>query len=356
MAVPFTLALGPAGGSVPTQEVTIFSEWSLTRNFDDGCSISIEMPGNSLPGVLMLELETDLWLYQSGNLIDRFRVVAVDQEWGEDGQHRLQVSAVCYRRLMAARHIITPLTYVATSQGDIVWGLIQHTQAQTNGNLGITLGSSGPAILRDRAYLPGQNIMEAITDLAQIDGGLTWDIDANLALQISIPSAYPLRAQPVQLGTNIRKLARPSGTDRFGNVALVSGDTQTTVLEVEDAPTLAIDPRGRWERYRAFPQEATQSALDEQARGLVEEIQSPLVVWSFDLIPDRFLSDSDYILGDMVYIVQPPTVVPSAPDPTIPYLTIPGSSVLTQILTISMSVSADGDLSVSMTAIEVPAP
>jgi hypothetical protein len=356
MSLPYTLALGPASGSVPTQEVTTFSDWSLTRNLDDGCTLSISMMGNSLPGVLMLELETDLFLYRSGVLIDRFRVVTVSNEWGENGEHRLSVGAVCYRRLLAARHVITPLTYVATSQGDIVWGLIQHTQAQTNGSLGITLGSAGPSIPRDRAYPPGQNILEAIVDLSQIDGGLTWDVDANRQLIVSIPSSYPVRAQPVQMGTNARKLAKPSGSDLFANVALVSGDTQTTVLEVEQAATLPLDPRGRWERFRAFPQEASQTALDEQARGILEETQSPLVVWSFDLVPDRYLTDSDYALGDFVTIVRPATVVPGTPDPTIPYLTVPGGSVLTQILTISLRVDADGNLDVSMTAIESPAP
>jgi hypothetical protein len=314
------------------------------------------MPGNSLPGVLILELETDLFLYESGVLLDRFRVVTVDNEWGENGEHRLAVGAVCYRRLLAARHVITPLAYIATSQGDIVWGLIQHTQAQTNGNLGITLGSSGPVIPRDRAYPPGQNILEAITDLTQIDGGLTWDIDASRQLIVSVPSAYPVRSQPVQMGTNARRLSKPSGSDLFGNVALVSGDTQTTVLEVEETLSLPTDPRGRWERYRAFPQEATQTALDEQARGMLEETISPLVVWSFDLVPERYLTDSEYALGDFVTIVRPPTVVPGTPDPTIPYLTIPGAAVLTQILTISLRVDADGNLDVSMTAIESPGP
>ena len=120
MSIPYTLALGPATGSVPTQEVTSFSEWSLTRNLDDGCSMSISLPGNSLPAVLMTELETDLWLYRSGVLLDRFRVVSLDHEWTEDGAYRLGVGAVCYRRLLLARHVITPLSFVATSQGDIV--------------------------------------------------------------------------------------------------------------------------------------------------------------------------------------------------------------------------------------------
>lgn len=356
MSNPYQLAIGPATSATPTQPLTVFDSWTLTRNLDDGCSLSWSMAANSLPGVLVRELETDVWLYRNSVLEDRFRVVSANQSWDSDGGTVLEVTAVCYRRLLAARHVLSPLSYVATSQGDIVWGLIQHTQAQTNGNLGITLGSAGPVVLRDRAYLPGQNIFEAISALTQIDGGLTWDIDASLQLQVSTPDAYPLRPQPIQLGTNALALRKPSGADLFGNVALVTGDTQTTTLEVATTITLATDVRGRWERYAAFTAEATQSSLTEQASGLLETSQSPAVVWEAQLVPQRFFTDSNYALGDFVFLVQPATVVPSQPDTTVPYLVAPGGKVLVQVLTLSVTVTADGEVTVAITAVQTPQP
>ena len=356
MSVPYTLAIGPASGTTPTQPVTIFESWNLSRNLDDGCSLTMSLPGDSLAGVLMRELETDFWLYLNNVLQDRFRIVAIDQEWREDGEVSLSVTAVCYRRLLAARHVLSTLTYTGVSQGDIVWNLVQHTQGQTNGNLGITLGSTGPNIPRDRTYLPGQNILEAISDLTRIDGGLTWDIDANLQLQVSTPDAYPLRAQPAQLGVNVRNLARPSGADLFGNVALVTGDAQFTTLEVETALNLATDPRGRWEKYAAFPQEAQQSSLNEQARGMMDQAQSPAVIWKMDIVPERFFGDSDYALGDFVFLVHPAVVVPGSPDPTVPYLVRPSYKVLTQILTVDIAVNADGNVVVGASAIQTSQP
>jgi hypothetical protein len=354
--MPFQLAIGPSTSTTPTQALSSFASWSLTRNLDDGCSLSIQMVGNSIPGVQIRELETDIWAYENGVALDRFRVVSVAQQWGENGENLLTVQAVCYRRILASRHVITPLTFTSISQGDIVWDLIQHTQAQLNGNLGVTLLDSGPVILRSRSYLPGQNILEAITGLAQADGNMTWDINENLELVVSTADAAPLRAMPAQLGTNLRNLSKPSGASLFGNVALVSGDTAFTVLEVSLASTLATDPRGRWEKYRSFSQEQTQSNLLEQALGMLETTQSPSIIWSFELIPERYFTDSNYQIGDFVLLVQPATVVPSYPDATIPYLTVPSALVIVQILTIELVVDANGASSIKMTAVQTPQP
>lgn len=354
--IPYSLAIGASVATTPSQSLSVFDTWNLSRNLDDGCSMFIQLAGNSLPGVLMNELETDIWVYENGVAIDRFRVISVDQEWGENGENNLSVQAVCYRRLLASRHVITPLVFTNVPQGDIVWDLIQHTQAQTNGSLGITLSTTGSPILRSRSYLPGQNILEAITDLAQADGNMVWDINADLELLVATAGDFPLRAMPAQLGTNLRNISKPSGASLFGNVALVSGDTQFTTLQIEEALTLAGDPRGRWEKFRSFSQEQTQANLQEQAFGMLETTQSPSIVWSFELIPDRYYSDSDFAIGDFVVLAQPATVVPSQPDPTVPYLTVPSSSVLVQILTVTLTVDSDGASSVKMTAVQTPQP
>jgi hypothetical protein len=314
------------------------------------------MTGNSIAGVQITELATDIWVYDGSTAVDRFRVTSVDQQWGEDGENLLAVQAVCYRRILASRYVVSPLTFSSVDQGDIVWGLIQHTQAQTNGNLGVSVGSIATGVTRSRSYSAGQNILEAITGLGQADGNMIWDIDANLELFVTTAGARPLKPMPAQLGTNLRNISKPSGASLFANVALVTGDTAFTTIEIDEAPTIATDPRGRWERYASFSQEQTQTNLAEQALGILENTQSPSIVWSFELIPDRYFMDSDYAIGDFVYLVQPATVVPSQPDPTIPYLTVPSILVIVQILTVELVVDANGASSIKMTAVQTPQP
>jgi len=342
--------------NTPTQPLSIFNSWTLSRNLDDGCALTIQMTGNSIAGVQMQELSTDIWVYESGVVVDRFRVVALDQGWGEDGENILSVQAVCYRRLLASRYVASPLTFSSVDQGDIVWGLIQHTQAQVNGGLGVTVGSTVTGVIRSRSYQTGQNILEAITGIGQADGNMIWDIDPNLQLNVTTAGSRPLKPMPAQLGTNLRNISKPSGASLFGNVALVTGDTAFTTVEIANASTLITDPRGRWERFASFSQEQTQSNLREQADGILESTQSPSIVWSFELIPDRYFMDSDYAIGDFVYLVQPATVVPSQPDPTIPYLTVPSNLVIVQILTVELVVDANGASTIKMTAVQSPQP
>ena len=349
----FVVAIGASSGSTPSQVLTVFDAWTLDRNFDDGCTFSFSCPGNSIPGVQIVELATDVWVYQQSTLVDRFRVVEVTQTWDQDGRNTVNVQAVCYRRLLASRHVVSPLTYTATSQGTIVWNLIQHTQAQTNGNLGITLSSSGPAVLRDRSYIVGTNILEAITELTQIEDGIAWEIDGNLQLTVTQPSLFTLQPQPVVLGANALTITRPSGAPLFANTALVSGDNTSTSIEIASAPSLSLDTRGRWEKFRGYPTETSQTALQEAALGLLQEAISPSIKWSFSLEPSRFFLDSDYELGDYVLIKQPDSVVPSGSNPTIPSYTFIGGVVAAQVITQSIRLTPDGALSVSMSAVQV---
>lgn len=347
MQVPYQVGIGPASGAAPTLTLSVFDSWTLSRNLDDGCSFSFSCPGDSLIGAAISELDTDVWVYQDSVLIDRFRIAEVQQTWNADGRDDVSVSAVCYRRILASRFVVSPLSYTATSQGTIVWNLISHTQAQTNGNLGITLGSSGPAIPRTRSYDVGQNILEAITDLGTIANGIVWDIDGSRVLTVRTADQFPVQPQPAVLGVNVDGMSRPSGAARFANVAIVSGDAIATTLQITPAPTLGADPRGRWERYAGFPSEITQTALQQAADGIITTNQSPAVIWSMSFVPDRYWTDSAYGLGDFITIVPPlTTVAPLGPS----------TPVEAQIITQEISVTADGDATVTMTAIETPHP
>lgn len=335
----YQLFVGPSTSAVPVQEVTLFDSWQLDRNIDDGCTLSFVMPGNSPAGVLVDELSWDIWLYLDGQTDQRFRIVELERSWDGDGRHDVSVDAVCYRRIFASRHLNTNLSFSNVSQGLILWDLIQHTQGLTGGDLGVTLGNSGPNILRTREYEAGSNILELAVNLSQVQNGLTWDVDENLALQVSTFTSYPFRAQPVVLGANAKRIVKPSGAALFANAVLVTGDSQSTSLVIEETADLGTDPRGRWERFQAFSSVVQQTQLQEQADGLLEETNSPAIMWEFEVEPKRFFGDSDYELGDFLSLVEPG-----------------GSTVQVQVLTQSISQSADGDVSVTYNAVQVSEP
>jgi hypothetical protein len=342
----FVLAVGPASGSAPSAEITDFTDWSLEDNLDDGGSLQFSCRGNSQGALAIDELATDVWLYQDGSAIYRMRIVGVEQTWGPDGEDDITVSAADYRRILKARNTVLPLLYNGLSQGDIVWDLIDHTQSQTNGNLGITLADNGPTVLRDRIYYIGTNIFDAIQEFTQIDNGLAWKIDASLALSIYSQQGFPTATQPIGIGINAIRMTRPSSAEQFANVAIVVGNNQALQPYIATAPGLGADPRGRWERVQSFPGESDPTAQQELADGLVQETISPAATWTIEMEPSRYFYDSEYQTGDLVTIIQPRSTVYAVGSPS---PTISG-----QILSRSMSQDADGNMTIVVTAVELP--
>jgi hypothetical protein len=341
----FTLAIGPPSTG-PVVQVTDFDSWVLDNNLDDGCSLQFTARGNSVAALAIDELATDLWLYRDSTLYQRFRITNVNQEWGPDGEDNIAVGAACYRRLLKSRHVRSTLSYSTTSQGQIVWNLIQHAQAATGGNLGITLGSAGPVVNRDRTYLVGANIFDSIVEMTQIDNGLAWNVDANLQLVVSQPALYPVIPMPCELGVVARRMARPSSADTFGNAVVVTGDSMSTTPYLPEAPGLALDPRGRWERYASLSQVKDQSQLVELGDGLLEEAISPVSVWRIEMEPTRYFLDAEYQIGDLVTVVQPrSTVYP---------IGVPAPTVQTQVISRNVTQTADGLTTVVITAVELP--
>jgi hypothetical protein len=344
--VPYTIGVGPYTGSRPIQELSDFTQWDFNRNLDDGCSLRFTTSGTSQSAALLDELATDVWVYLDGVLEQRFRITEINQTWDEDGNDTVDVSAICYRRIFSARHVRAPLSFIGTSQGAIVWDLIQHAQAATGGDYGITLGDTGPTILRDREYEVGTNILQAILDFTTIEDPLAWEISGDLELFVTTPQSYPLRDIPIQLGFNASNMSRPSGTRNFGNVSVVVGDAESTVPVFEELPSLPTDPRGRWEILNAFPQVDSQDELQEQAEGILFGSRTPLAQWTVTMDPARYFSDSKYETGDFVRVVQPRSTVYSVGQAS--------GSVLTQVISIDVSQGADGDTQVKLAAIEVP--
>jgi hypothetical protein len=345
--VEFTLGVGSALQGRPSQIINDFSAWTLNNNLDEGCSLSFSSRGQSLGAALIQELETDVYIYKNGVLFQRFRITNLTQRWNSDGEDIIDVSAICYRRLLKSRHVITPLAFSGVGHGDIIWALIDHTQSQPSGDLGITIGSLDNSVLRDRSYITGDNIFDAITDFTRVSDGIAWDITPNLELVVRPLFDYPLRRTPIELGATARSMQRPSNAENFANVSIVSGDGEATTPVVLGTPGLVFDPRGRWEKIAALPGEQFQSALSERAFGTLDTALSPPSTWTVDMVPFRFFTDLDLEIGQLVALVEPPTIA---------YRRGPADAVLLQIVDRTVAQTSDGDFDISVSGVEITPP
>lgn len=345
--VPFTLAVGPATGSRPVQEVTDFLSWTLDNNLDDGCSISFSTRGDSVAAALIDELASDVWLYRGSVLVQRFRVTQVEQAWDADGNDEVAVVGTCYRRLLRKAHVRSELVYTGVAQDQIIWNLVQHAQAAVGGNLGITAGSLTSGILRDRIYPVGTNIFTAIVEFTQIDLGVEWNVTSTLGLDVRDRLTLPLQTMPVQLGVTARRLIRPSAAEQFANAAIAIGNPENTDAVIAEDAGLPTDSRGRWERFVSVTAD-TQQEVQDLADGLIEQAVSPLSTWTIEMEPDRYFLDAEYEIGEQVTIIQPRSTVYA--------IGTPAPRINAQVISRSITQTADGELSVVLTTIEVPGP
>lgn len=345
----FTVAVGDAQAAAPKQEVASFDSLSLSMSLDAGSDASFTIPGSSPSANVVNELASDVWLYRFGSIIARYRIVAIGQAWGEDGEDVVSITAVDYKRLLNARHLQSSMTFTDRGQADLVADLIEHTQSQTGGDWGIVNGVlDNDDRERDRSYVIGENIGSLLANLSSVIGGPSWSIDGHLRLNVRSgrSSTFPVQAIPIMLGGTARGLERSSGASDFANSVFVDGDNAFTVPATANSAGIVDDPRGRWERAEGFPSVVLQQTLQEKAEGLVDQYATPVATWSCDIEPSRYLTDAAFSPGDLVTVVVPATV--AAP------IGNPGFSVTGQVMNVALSFTGDGELSVGLEVIETP--
>jgi len=335
---PFTLAIGPSSSSRPVQEINDYTVWRLDNNLDDGCNITFQARGDSLAANLISELETDVWVYRGGQIVQRFRVTSLEQSWNEDGETNISVSGICYRRILRSRFVRSPLVFTAETQGQIVADLIAHAQAADGGNLGITNGALESTIIRDRDYNVGANIWDAITELTRVEDGIAWDVDENLELVVRLQTDFPAVPTPIALGTTARRLNRPSSAEQFANATIVTGNTEATNPVLAQTSGISTDPRGRWEKFVSISGESEETALQERADGVLDESLSPVSVWQAEMVPSRYFGDIELQIGQFCSVIRPNTtqVIP------------------VQVIARGISQTSEGDVLVTVSAIELP--
>lgn len=314
----------------------------------DGPELSFGMPGRSVAAMNTSGLATDVWLYKLGVPWQRFRVLPVVQSWNVDGDDTIRLSCVGYKRVVLGRHIITgPPTFTGVDQGLIIWSLVQHTQGQPGGDLGITAGSILNGQLRDRTeYKIGDNFGKIIGDLERVINGPWWDINVDLVLTSALASAFPVLTRPIVLGDNARSLTRNPGRG-FANVSGSVGSPLQTTVEWAEDPSVLTDPRGRWETFDGSHGSVTdQATVVEYAEGNLADALNPPATWTAELEPARYFGgDSQYEPGHFVRMVVPAsTVDPEGQTPP---------NVLVQLTEVAVTADEDGAVTVTATGVEV---
>lgn len=110
---------------------------------------------------------------------------------------------------------------------DTAWDLIEHAQAQTDGDMGFTFGTvEGTATTRSRDYCDGDDIGAAIDELADFaTGGFDWEIDAYGAFNAWVGGRGDTTAESLAPG-DVRGWGVENETDELITYATALADVQ----------------------------------------------------------------------------------------------------------------------------------
>jgi hypothetical protein len=287
--------------------------WRLTGRSD----ASFEIDGTDQAAAAIDELISDLWVLRSP--VPNVTAALFRGRLGNSGDeidataHTSTFQAGDYRAILDARFILpSDLSILNTDQGQIAWQLIQNTQGQTGGNLGIVQGNGlTTGVLRDRSDYPaGKKIGEALDQLSQVDNGFDYDIrpaadprDLTLFLDVYYPARGTDRQAVLRLGDRVVKVQRTVDVSEYANAERGTGAEQTstgTALNpvLRTAPDLATRPEGRWDGQMADPDLTVQQTIVDKTVRALADSQVIVPAYVLTLKPNDWGGPDDIWLGD----------------------------------------------------------
>lgn len=312
------LLAGPASGGT---DLSLTEAHARRLNFrlTDSSEVAFSMDGRHPQALAIDELRTDvhvLWTGDDGppQRLLRARVGPTGDTLTAE-QHTVDATALDYRAVLDRRRLFLgdTLTWAATDQAEIAWGLVQQTQGNTAGNLGINKAWSGTTptgVPRTTTYELGDSIGERIQELSELNNGFDWDIvpvsASGLQLGIWYPQRGASRGVVLEHGGAVANVRREVQPGDYGNALRMSGDDNATpaVTPVErEATNLATLPEGRWDVVIGDTGLTTQAMLEARADWQIAQSQVVQPTYTLTLKRGAWRGPGHIWLGDTVRTV-----------------------------------------------------
>lgn len=312
--VRWQLIAGPAGGGYELA-LTEATSRRFTARLTDPSEVAFTLDGRHPQAAQINELATDihvLWTPASGatRILFRGRAGSTGDTLDENA-HSLEVGALDYRAVLNRRRLYSgsTLTWAATDQAAIAWGLVADTQARPGGALGITQGvGAATGVLRDRTYEAGDSVGERIQELSQVIDGFDWDITptsaSGLALDVWYPQRGVNRGVVLEYGGLVKAVRREVDPANYANAVRYTGSTDPVTLPDElEAPDLTTRLEGRWDAVYGDDGLTTQAALDDRAAWQLDAAQVVQPTYTLTLRQGAWDGPNHIWLGDPVLVV-----------------------------------------------------
>lgn len=213
------------------------------------------------------------------------------------------VTIHCYDWLEQLNHRYTAdeVTFTAEDAGQIAWSLIDTTQSDTDGDMGITEGTIEVTVDRDRTYF-NQNIMEAIINLANVISGFDFEINDQ-----KIFNVYGVKGEDksdsiiLKYGKNLTDCHIIDDFTQPGNRAIVLGEAtgEDNLQRIERNDTDSQGNYGLREKLISEMDVSEIETLEDKGDAVLRKYATSLIQVDVDILKSS-ISVADFSLGDLI--------------------------------------------------------
>lgn len=231
------------------------------------------------------------------------------------GDNTITLIAAGWHSYFRHRRFRTDKTWTAVEQLDIAREVIDHAQAVSAGNVGITTTDTNTSgVTRDRTYLGRERkpYGETLEQLAAVRNGFDfrYDTHRNSAgdIEVAFRTSYPATGRPTNLvfedGSNCEFVRLESSAERLANHTTATGageETQMLIATAEDAASLNSYPL--LEDVAAYVDVTVQATLDDHVNRDLARNLNPAEYFTIKLDPGADPGLGSFVIGDQARAV-----------------------------------------------------
>jgi hypothetical protein len=307
----------------------------LELNWCQPAKLSFTVDGHSPAAAAIVELMTEVsawrWDDATGKEIPVFRgVITQAEDQLTEQSHTVNFVVQDYAALLSRRYLSATYTVTQRDQDDIANDLLGPQGAGPaaffpGSYLPIRAivkvnpdGSARPSLsgqLRDRTYLPGQIVYDALANLGKVINGFDWDVQPFSALGDTLRVFFPYqgvaRSIPLVYGSSVSALTRSVNSADYANLWRVIGNNGSSdpaapqlfsEASSPDANDVTRIPIGLWASVDNAADVSIQSTLDQQAQGNLALSGVVTPTYAVTLRPDAYTWGNPN-MGDVVPLV-----------------------------------------------------
>lgn len=310
MAV-WTWAAGPWRTGAPQNELTTSGGTRrLICRLLDPSEATITLNGFGSDASLIDELVTDLWIYRDGVSLFRGRVYGPTNDHLTAATYTYDVKAFDYRQLLWRRLLYADRTWTNVEQATIAWNLIQDTQNQVGGDMGIRTSLGAPlatgwpatGVVRPlTTFTAGSTVWDSLRKLDQMANGFDIDIDKNLVANLYYPQRGTDNGVVLDYGGVITAVERTFEPATFANAIRQSGATGITPATAS-VSSLATANEGRWDSQYGDVDLTTTDMVAQTAATNIALASTALPTYQLHMTRNAWGGPSHFWLGDYVTV------------------------------------------------------